>query len=301
MGKFTELNISIPLNIIYTKGALMRKSKDIDQRMDLAEDEVILEVYAYGTLPIALTKDLIFVLTNKNVYSLIGKDFSKHEIKDVGFQPAPLNQTTVVIQGKIYAAALAYKGNEDGSGVETIDDIVSKKFPDLQHPAKITGFRQSTHLEYLKAQLDRDEKVIYLFTGQAVNWNADTCACALTSSGVIIIASKPFIGEKIKRIYLKDVKEVSVISTLIVSNVVFETITENFAINVVNSKNSSEISKFFRSYLNDYMISQRRSSGTSDTKPVSVADELIKFKQLLDAGVITQTEFDEKKSELLKK
>jgi hypothetical protein len=49
------------------------------------------------------------------------------------------------------------------------------------------------------------------------------------------------------------------------------------------------------------MISQRRSSGTSDTKPVSVADELIKFKQLLDAGVITQTEFDEKKSELLKK
>ena len=31
----------------------------------------------------------------------------------------------------------------------------------------------------------------------------------------------------------------------------------------------------------------------------SVADELLKFKQLLDAGVITQEEFDKKKKELL--
>lgn len=31
----------------------------------------------------------------------------------------------------------------------------------------------------------------------------------------------------------------------------------------------------------------------------SVADEIIKFKQLLDAGVITQEEFDTKKSQLL--
>lgn len=33
---------------------------------------------------------------------------------------------------------------------------------------------------------------------------------------------------------------------------------------------------------------------------VSVADELMKFKQLLDAGLITRDEFDRKKKELLK-
>ena len=33
--------------------------------------------------------------------------------------------------------------------------------------------------------------------------------------------------------------------------------------------------------------------------PVSVADELLKFKQLLDMGAITQDEFDAKKRELL--
>ena len=35
--------------------------------------------------------------------------------------------------------------------------------------------------------------------------------------------------------------------------------------------------------------------------PVSVADELLKFKQLLDMGAITQEEFDKKKKELLNK
>ncbi|WP_082595626.1 SHOCT domain-containing protein [Paenibacillus sp. Soil750] len=37
----------------------------------------------------------------------------------------------------------------------------------------------------------------------------------------------------------------------------------------------------------------------SDKPEFSVADELLKFKQLLDMGVLTQAEFDEKKSELL--
>lgn len=37
---------------------------------------------------------------------------------------------------------------------------------------------------------------------------------------------------------------------------------------------------------------------TSDAQ-FSVADEILKFKQLLDMGVITQEEFDKKKKELL--
>lgn len=37
----------------------------------------------------------------------------------------------------------------------------------------------------------------------------------------------------------------------------------------------------------------------AQTSPVSVADEIMKFKKLLDAGVITQAEFDEQKKQLL--
>ncbi len=35
-------------------------------------------------------------------------------------------------------------------------------------------------------------------------------------------------------------------------------------------------------------------------QPVSIADELIKLKQLLDAGVLTKEEFDEQKSKLMR-
>jgi predicted Zn-dependent peptidase len=40
-------------------------------------------------------------------------------------------------------------------------------------------------------------------------------------------------------------------------------------------------------------------SQTQTTNTLSVADELKKFKELLDMGAITQDEFDTKKKELL--
>ncbi|MEB2281083.1 SHOCT domain-containing protein [Lysinibacillus xylanilyticus] len=42
-------------------------------------------------------------------------------------------------------------------------------------------------------------------------------------------------------------------------------------------------------------------AATSDQQSVSAADEILKYKNLLDIGAITQEEFDEKKSELLNK
>ena len=46
-------------------------------------------------------------------------------------------------------------------------------------------------------------------------------------------------------------------------------------------------------------IDSRRSSMATAPPPSSVADELMKFKQMLDAGIITQEEFDAKKKQLL--
>ena len=52
-------------------------------------------------------------------------------------------------------------------------------------------------------------------------------------------------------------------------------------------------------------IQRRISEAKNNNNPtrvvqqVSAADEILKYKQLLDAGVITQEEFDKKKAELL--
>lgn len=52
-----------------------------------------------------------------------------------------------------------------------------------------------------------------------------------------------------------------------------------------------------------HQIEEKENNASSHTtivqNQVSAADELLKYKQLLDAGVITQEEFDKKKSELL--
>ncbi|ALC87392.1 hypothetical protein AM499_17405 [Bacillus sp. FJAT-22090] len=49
----------------------------------------------------------------------------------------------------------------------------------------------------------------------------------------------------------------------------------------------------------DLIESKRHTTSAPSSTPISAADELIKFKNLLDAGVLTQDEFDAKKKQLL--
>jgi len=48
----------------------------------------------------------------------------------------------------------------------------------------------------------------------------------------------------------------------------------------------------------DNIIAERKATAETESVPSS-ADELLKFKQLLDAGAITQEEYDKKKTQLL--
>ena len=68
-------------------------------------------------------------------------------------------------------------------------------------------------------------------------------------------------------------------SLLEVDDKIYKSITTKLAL--VNAANSS-------------------AGSTASAGAISTADEIMKFKQLLDAGVITQKEFDEQKAKLLK-
>ena len=46
-------------------------------------------------------------------------------------------------------------------------------------------------------------------------------------------------------------------------------------------------------------LAKKNKNGPNVVTPLSAADELKKYKDLLDAGVITQEEFDKKKKQLL--
>lgn len=63
-------------------------------------------------------------------------------------------------------------------------------------------------------------------------------------------------------------------------------------------KTEAEIAQEIIDYVQK-RITESKNSKNTVVAAVSPADELLKFKQLLDAGIITQQEFDEKKKQLL--
>ncbi len=71
------------------------------------------------------------------------------------------------------------------------------------------------------------------------------------------------------------------------------------AVMFTSAKNydAEEIYKYLNNKLRE--LKNKRNSSIIQTAPLSSADELKKFKELLDIGVITQEEFDQKKKQLL--
>ena len=57
--------------------------------------------------------------------------------------------------------------------------------------------------------------------------------------------------------------------------------------------------KEIRDYIEKIIRKQNSPQSPPPAPPVSVADELLKFKQLLDMGAISQSEFDAQKKKLL--
>ena len=60
----------------------------------------------------------------------------------------------------------------------------------------------------------------------------------------------------------------------------------------------SNIGKIIKEYIESRILELSKQQATI-VQQTSVADEIVKFKGLLDAGVITQEEFDTKKKQLL--
>ena len=63
------------------------------------------------------------------------------------------------------------------------------------------------------------------------------------------------------------------------------------------TKKNAEVAENIRAFLEDKIIN--KSNTPTNIQALSPAEELKKFKELLDAGVITQEEFDAKKKQLL--
>ena len=68
---------------------------------------------------------------------------------------------------------------------------------------------------------------------------------------------------------------------------------------IVNKKAEDEILKKIKEFVEEAKEKASTNQGQTIIQQASSADELKKFKELLDMGIITQEEFDAKKKELL--
>ena len=67
------------------------------------------------------------------------------------------------------------------------------------------------------------------------------------------------------------------------------------------SKISNESMEIVANYIKKKVdeVKRGRTAAVNVTAPMSVADEILKLKELLDMGILTQEEFDAKKKQLL--
>lgn len=110
-----------------------------------------------------------------------------------------------------------------------------------------------------------------------------------------------------KAIQLDDISDITSSKTLGFKEIMVDSLRDRLVFQVGSSE--EELNNFMnalqdsltnhRNLVNQASVNSQVQAQAANQPQISVADELLKFKQLLDMGAITQEEFDKKKSELL--
>lgn len=155
------------------------------------------------------------------------------------------------------------------------------------------------HFKVVENNLASDETPLICFTGfyyDKFNNSKGNVACALTNERIIIAQKKLLGGDFVQFIRFENLNDITKINNLVGSSeIVFDTYKEIFKIWF--SKNQAN--NVFP-VLNDTIKKlKNKSSEPAQGNQKDTTTELIKYKQLLDDGIITQEEFNAKKKQLL--
>lgn len=148
----------------------------------------------------------------------------------------------------------------------------------------------------IEASLTPNEKVVFSFVGRPEL--GDYFAYAITNRR-LIYGIKRLIGTVVKSISLDKINDITLTATFVASSVEFDFLKEK--IDVYMPKEAAKIV-----YENVHKaLNERENDETGKNAPQIVtsvkssAEQIREYKGLLDDGIITQTEFDAKKKELL--
>lgn len=154
------------------------------------------------------------------------------------------------------------------------------------------------HFLLIQKALQNDERVLMSFIGlhnyKSASKHDNNFAYAITNKR-LILAQQQALGEVVQSINLDNINDVTKSSGILSGTITFDTIKEVFNVNVSSSAATAITNK-----IHEILYSQNTSAENhSPSSAYSPADEILKYKNLLDIGAITEEEYNQKKQELL--
>lgn len=156
------------------------------------------------------------------------------------------------------------------------------------------------HFGLLEKNLDSNENVLMCFCGLhnyiSATKHDSTFAYAVTDRR-IIMGQKKMIGEYFQSVSLNNLNDITFSSGMLMGIITIDTFKEKFnvAVDKVSGRNINDA-------IHNVLItnSNNHKSGSNGSNSASIAEEIKKFKDLLDIGAISQEEFNQQKEKLLK-
>lgn len=157
------------------------------------------------------------------------------------------------------------------------------------------------HFQVAENSLMSGEEVIMTFIGLH-NYKSTTkhdghFAYAITNKRIIMAQKNTLSGEKLQTVYLDNINDITFISGVLLGVMTIDTTREKF--NVGLDKQSAQKINMKVHEIIDSLKSAKDQSSQPINSNISIADEIKKFKELLDMGGITEDEFEIKKKQLL--
>lgn len=152
------------------------------------------------------------------------------------------------------------------------------------------------HFTLAEEQLAANESVEVCFIGlhnyESIAKHNGYFAYSVTPEK-IIITQKKIVGQTIQVISINNLNDITLDTGIVYGILTFDTIKErvNVAVDKITAANIHQMVT--------NTLFNKISKDNTNNKETSNADEIIKFKSLLDQGIITEEEFNIKKKELL--
>lgn len=153
-------------------------------------------------------------------------------------------------------------------------------------------FGTKKEVKELPMLLKENESIMYVTSGL---YNGNTYLIVCTDLRLLFLDKGMIYGLKFHEFPFEKINSVSYKKGIMFGEILIHHGSSSISINSIEKRTVSTMAEAIQTQ----MENKNHSINQKQENSFSAADELLKFKQLLDAGVISQTDFDKKKNELL--